>query len=366
MFLHKATALVFAALVSSMTLVGGGLSASGATTSCPEGATLIEESETSVICQVLVTSTDGSTTITVPAGVTRYSMMLIGGGGGGYVIINSGAGLVPKLDSVAASNGGDAGEVEVHSEDLSAEPSATESTLVVTVGRGGGGTNEVLPSNVCVSNIIASDTTVVTSGGVGAATNTASKGDDAERPTLTASPKWTQSSGDGAVESGTTVEQGYGDALIPGGAGYEEDTFDPITEALLALTPPDSDYVFSLWDTAVPRSGNWSDDIARGGNAGAPGVLITAFRGFGTGGAGYSFQGYVSKGPAGDGTFIMRYAFDPTFVPPIESGDGGDAGDGDDENALPETVSGIPSELLGIAIIAVGAGLLALRRRAIN
>lgn len=49
-------------------------------------------------------------------------------------------------------------------------------------------------------------------------------------------------------------------------------------------------------------------------------------------------------------------------------GDGGDGGDGDsgEENGLPETGANLSIQLFSLAIIAVGAGIVALRRRAIS
>lgn len=357
--------LAGAAMLAST--MGAGVTASSAAEGslCPEGATLISESETGMVCQIVI-DRSGEYTWELPAGVTKYSALLVGGGGGASMLFEgydpSFPGTINELDVLAAS-GGMGAEWALSSNALpEGEATTSPVTMRVEIGAGGAGVKTTVRAESEFGgdgemSRLSFDTNpdgfydfVEVYGGGG--------GVELDNLVLT---QYVNGGGMGVGLTGTTSNREYSGAATPnfflGGEGA----------SLSAITASD---LSGLWEAALPSAGNV---ISRGGNGGPSEISMPA--GPGSGGDGVIYQGDpVNVGSGRDGALILRFAYLPLPAGAADSADsagsGSVAGTTDSLSSAPAPATlaktgSLPlSGLLGLGAAAAlaGAGLLATAR----
>lgn len=277
------------------------------------GATLISETDSERICQVVV-ETAGESTFTLPAGISKYSMWLVGAGGGSSQFNDGGVWdsestpnrYVYPLYSLLKWGGGAGGEVVLQGGVLGT-PTSSTNVMTLIVGAGGASGQVSEPENP----IPGSD---------GSATSV-TFGSDLGLDSATARG--------GAGAPGNTSSGGYGifnknpnkDSEPGGGTDSEEIPEKDLTGANTGL-----------WETALPNYPN----VAKGGWGGdentSP-VVSPSGKGSGGNGAVQIGDSWVigeidygiiyGAGSGQPGVFVMRFAIDLTYVPGNAAGDNG-------------------------------------------
>lgn len=358
--------LAGAAMLAST--MGAGVTASSAAeaTLCPEGATLISESETGMVCQIVI-DRSGEYTWELPAGVTKYSALLVGGGGGASMLFSKyteweeGWQVIEDKDVIETS-GGMGAEWALSSNSLpEGEATTSPVTMRVEIGAGGAGVKTTVRaesefggdgemSRLSFDTFDGFYDFVEVYGGGG--------GVELDNLVLT---QYVNGGGMGVGLTGTTSNREYSGAATPnfflGGEGA----------SLSAITASD---LSGLWEAALPSAGNV---ISRGGNGGPSEISMPA--GPGSGGDGVIYQGDpVNVGSGRDGALILRFAYLPLPAGAADSADsagsGSVAGTTDSLSSAPAPATlaktgSLPlSGLLGLGAAAAlaGAGLLATAR----
>lgn len=322
--------LVGAAFGLSVAATSFTAAAANGSTPCPvgpEGATLVS----GTTCQ-LILATAGETTVTLPAGITKLSAVLLGGGGGGYETFGFGGGA-----------GGTVGEDLVFS-----EPTDVPVELDVTVGAGGnaGGFTDFGLSGGETSVRIRIDGSVTAiwgaAGGAGGSFTPASSGNGFE-----GSPA---GGGGGSAADATGAE---------GGAGYA---------TLSALVSAQTGLDAELW-ADLSGLGAYTD-LGYGGDGGPD--IATAIRGAGSGGHAQVLIGEDEGGnPLGAsqagsaGLVVLRYAYIPA-APVDPAGPVTPGAEAGSASQLAKTGGSAPGALItlaGATALAGGAMLAVTRRR---
>ena len=302
--------------------------ASGATPcpAGPEGATLVS----GTTCQ-LILATAGETTVTLPAGITKLSAVLLGGGGGGY--------------ETAGLGGGAGGTVGEHM----TFPTSTNTSVVLDVIVGAGGAageftefglgGEQTSVRVLVGGVV--QAIWGKAGGAGASFDPASSGNAFDGSAL--------GGGGGSAADATGAE---------GGAGYA---------TLSALVSAQSGLDAELWSDLSGLGAYTS--LGFGGDGGRE--PATVVRGPGSGGHARVQIGVDGEGDpilasqAGSaGLVVLRYAYVPE-APVDPAGPVIPAAEASSVSELAKTGGSAPGALiaLGGATTLAGAAMLAVTRR---